>query len=340
MRAYRLFTLLLALLLCTAPGLAEATGAERGFFAMDTYMTITAYGEEAQSALEAAEECIHALEGLWSVTDAESEIYALNHAGGAAVPISADTEAILRFALEMAERTQGRFDPTIYPLLTAWGFTTGSYQVPAPEEIAALLPLVGYGQISLSGGEASLPEGVEVDLGAIGKGYAGDEAVAVLRQYGVSCALLNLGGGVQVIGARPDGNPWRVGVLMPFTQENFCVLEAEDCAVITSGDYQRYFTAEDGTLYGHILDPDTGYPAQSGLTSVTIVGAEGKACDALSTALFVMGLDGAIEHWRAHDDFEMLLLTDENGVYITEGLEDTFSLADGYADMEVTVIRR
>ena len=142
----------------------------------------------------------------------------------------------------------------------------------------------------------------------------------MLREYGVTSALLDLGGNVQALGSRTDGSAWRVGIVMPEDQTNFCVLEVRDAAVVTSGNYERFFTADDGAVYGHILDPKTGAPVENGLKSVTIVGAEGKKCDALSTALFVMGADAAIEHWRTYGDFEMVLLTEENVVYITEGV--------------------
>ena len=179
---------------------APALAAQRGFFAMDTYMAVSAEGENAEEALEAAEARVHELEALWSATDEESEIYALNHAGGEAVSISADTESILRFGAEMGARTGGCLDITLYPVSRLWGFTTGDYRVPSEAELAAALALVGHEQLELSPGAARLPEGAQVDLGALGKGWAGDEAVAVLRKYGVSSALLDLGGNVQALG--------------------------------------------------------------------------------------------------------------------------------------------
>ena len=332
----RLLPLMLLLVCLCAPALA----AQRGFFAMDTYMAISAEGENAEAALEAVEARLRGLEALWSVTDEGSEIYALNHAGGEAVPVCADTEAILRFGAEMGARTGGCLDITLYPVSRLWGFTTGDYRVPAGDELAAALALVGYGQLALSPGTAQLPAGMQADLGALGKGWAGDEAVAVLRECGVSSALLDLGGNVQALGGKADGSAWRVGIVMPGDGTNFCVLEVRDAAVVTSGNYERYFTAGDGTVYGHILDPQTGMPVDNGLVSVTVIGAEGKLCDALSTALFVMGKDAAIEHWRAYGDFDMVLLTDENAVYITEGLRDAFSLAQGYEGLALTVLTR
>lgn len=317
-----------------------AHAAQRGFFAMDTYMAISAEGENAEEALAAVEARMRGLEALWSVTEEGSEIYALNHAGGEAVNVSTDTASILRFGVEMGARTGGCLDITLYPVSLLWGFTTGDYRVPTAEALTGALALVDYGQLELSQGTARLPAGVQADLGALGKGWAGDEAVAVLREYGVTSALLDLGGNVQALGSKTDGSAWRVGIVMPEDGTNFCVLEVRDAAVVTSGNYERFFTAADGAVYGHILDPRTGAPVENGLKSATVVGTEGKLCDALSTALFVMGRDAAIEHWRAYRDFEMVLLTEENEVYITEGLRERFSLAEGYESLALTVLSR
>ena len=174
------------------------------------------------------------------------------------MPSGADTEAILRFGAAMGARTGGCLDITLYPVSRLWGFTTGDLRVPSETELAAALTLVGYEQLELSPGAARLPAGAQVDLGALGKGWAGDEAIAVLREYGVTSALLDLGGNVQALGSKADGSAWRVGVIMPEDQTNFCVLEVRDAAVVTSGNYERFFTADDGAVYGHILDPPHG----------------------------------------------------------------------------------
>lgn len=308
---------------------AEAPRAERSLFAMNTYMTFTAYGEGAEAALESASQRIEALESLWSVTDAESEIYRANHSGGEAVEVSDETAELVAFALEMAQKTGGALDPTIYPVLTAWGFTTDSHQVPAQEEIASLLEQVGYARIGLEGNALTVPDGMALDLGAVGKGCAGDLAAAVLREQGVESAILSLGGGIQAVGSRPDGSDWRIGIRAPWEEGSLGVLEISDAAVVTSGGYENYFEDAQGNIYWHILDPATGYPAESGLQSVTIVGDAGRLCDALSTALFVMGPDAAADYWRENGGFDMLLVTDEEEILVTEGIADRFTLNEG-----------
>ena len=331
----RLWKKLAALLLagvltgCSAPAEEMQQPVERSLFAMNTYMTFTAYGEDAQAALQEAEECIQQVEGLWSVTDEDSEIYQANHSGGQPVTVSEETAEIISFALEMAQRTGGALDPTIYPVLTAWGFTTDSKQVPSQQQIAQLLEQVGYDRIQLNGTELTVPDGMELDLGAVGKGYTADLVTEILRRHGVSSALISLGGNIQAIGSRPDGSNWRLGIRAPWESGNLGVLTVSDAAVVTSGGYENYFDDEQGNIYWHILDPSTGYPADNGLQSVTIVGREGKMCDALSTALFVMGAQSAEQYWRENGGFEMLLVTDSGEILITEGIAENFTLNEG-----------
>ena len=314
---------------------AEATA---GLFAMDTYLELTAYGAEVDAALEAAQARILELEGLWSLTDPSSDIYAVNHSGGAATQVSEDTAEVLSFALKMAGETGGALDPTLYPVLTAWGFTTDRYQIPDAETLSALLENTGYEKVSLDGQTVALPAGMELDLGAVGKGYAADETAQVLAGYGVESALLDLGGNVLALGSRPDGTPWRIGVRNPNTDGTLGVLEVTDQSVVVSGGYERYFVGKDGQRYWHILDPETGAPARSGLTQVAIISQESKLCDALSTALFVMGLEAATDLWRARQDFEMVLLADDGTVYLTEGLTERFTLNAGQEEREVQIL--
>lgn len=307
----------------------EPSESRISFPAMNTYMTFTACGERAQDALEAAKKLTLELEEKWSTTDARSEIYAANHSGGVPVPLSEESAAIVAFALEMAESTGGALDPTIYPLLTAWGFTTESKQVPSAEQIAERLARVDYSKIRLDGARLSVPEGMQLDLGAVGKGYAADLIARRLEKSGVESALLNLGGNVQAVGSRPDGGDWRIGIRAPWEDGMLGVLEISDAAVVTSGGYENYFVDAAGERYWHILDPESGRPARSGLQSVVIVGSEGKLCDALSTALFVMGAEAAEAYWRANGGFDMLLLTDGGEILLTEGLAGRFSLGEG-----------
>lgn len=307
------------------------------FFAMDTAMDFTVYGDAA--LLDEAETLIGSLEEQVSVTDEHSDIYAIDHTGSGS--LSGNAAELMAQALELCRRTGGALDISVYPIVRAWGFTTGSYQVPDEETIQSLLPLVDYTQIQYDAatGVVALPEGMEIDLGSVAKGYAGQLAAQMLREHGVQSALLNLGGNVQTVGAKPDGSPWQIGIKDPQGEDAMMVLSVEDQAVVTSGGYERYFE-QDGQTYWHIMDPSTGHPADSGLISVTIVGDEGVVCDGLSTALFVMGLEKAADLWAQSCDFEAVFVTASGEVYITEGLQDRFALTEQYADTPVSVIER
>ena len=330
--------LLSAAFLLTGCSGAPAQGPESAtFFAMDTAMDFTVYGDAA--LLDEAETLIGSLEEQVSVTDEHSDIYAIDHTGSGS--LSGNAAELMEQALELCRRTGGALDISVYPIVRAWGFTTGSYQVPDEETIQSLLPLVDYTQIQYDAatGVVALPEGMEIDLGSVAKGYAGQLAAQMLREHGVQSALLNLGGNVQTVGAKPDGSPWQIGIKDPQGEDAMMVLSVEDQAVVTSGGYERYFE-QDGQTYWHIMDPSTGHPADNGLISVTIVGDEGVVCDGLSTALFVMGLEKAADLWAQSGDFEAVFVTASGEVYITEGLRDHFALTERYADTPVSVIER
>lgn len=296
-------------------------------FAMDTYMMVTAYGECAQSAVDKAAAEIERLDSVLSTGDEDSEIYALNQQGGGTV--SEDTKYLLERSLEIWKDTGGTFDISIYPVMQAWGFTSGTYQVPSGQQLEELLSLVDSSKIVLDSGASTVAfetEGMQIDFGGIAKGYTSARIMDVFREEGVTSGLVSLGGNVQLLGSKPDGSRWRVGIQSPDSEEECLgILEAEDCAVITSGGYERYFE-EDGVSYHHIIDPATGYPADGGLESVTIVSADGTLADGLSTALFIMGREDAIEFWRKHsDEFDAILLEEDGTLYVTEGISEHFT---------------
>jgi thiamine biosynthesis lipoprotein len=307
---------------------------------MDTYMELRAYGDGAEEALEAAEQQILSLDNLLSVTEEGSEIYAINHSGGTPTAVSQDTEAVLTKALTLGKTTGGALAVTMYPVSRAWGFTTGEYQVPTETELQELLSHVDDSQVTVEDGTVTIPAEAEVDLGAVAKGYAGDLTAELLKGAGVTSALLNLGSStIRTIGTKPDGSNWRIAIQDPQDSEAYAgVVELGEGAVDTSGGYQRYFTGEDGTVYWHILDPSTGYPAKNGLISVTVVSQDAFTGDGLSTALFVMGLDKAIDYWRQRDDFEFVLIGDDGALYVSEGV--SFTPMGSYENAEVTVFHR
>lgn len=334
------FWLIIPLALCMFAGCTGTVSEQpqtNSFFAMDTVMDLTIYGNK--SLLADVETLISDLEEKVSVTDETGELYTINQTGTGTLTGSA--AELMQSALAMCQRTGGALDISIYPVVRAWGFTTESYQVPEAETLEGLLAHVDYTQIRYDAetGAVSVPDGMEIDLGSVAKGFVGSRAAQYLKENGVDSALLNLGGNVQTVGCRPDGDPWKIAVKDPRGGTPMIVLSIQDQAMVTSGGYERYFE-QDGNTYWHIMDPATGRPAESGLTSVTVVGDNGLACDGLSTALFVMGLEKSAALWQESDDFEAVFVTAEGDIYITAGLESNFALTEDHQDAVVRVIER
>ena len=334
--------LVLGLLLSLPAGCqVEDVEEESRIFAMDTVMTLTYHGQDRESGREAIEEgvaAVYELEDLLSATAPDSEISALNEAGQA--HLSPDTAQLLSAALELCALTGGALDITAYPAVEAWGFTTGEYRVPNQAELEELGDRIDYTQVSLDQEGASLPDGMKLDLGAVAKGYTADRLAKLAQERDITSALLDLGQStILALGAKPDGSPWRIGIQDPQGEGYLGVLELEGQAMGTSGGYQRYFE-RDGVRYWHIIDPATAAPARSGLLSVTVVSPSGLACDGLSTALFVMGLERGTQFWRDHPEleFEALFILEDGSLALTSGLKDSFTLAQGYEDREVEVL--
>ena len=338
----------------TACGETAAESETRTVYAMDTVMNLTVYGENAAAALESAEKELHTLdEAVLSRTAEGSELYALNASNGETVEYGADDilPALIETALTISDATEGAFDPTLAPVLDAWGFTkderrvpsadelkellshTGDApRVPSDEELSALLAHVGLEKLSVDGNTIALSDGAQLDLGGIAKGYAADLLRAQLEKEGVTSATLDLGGDVFVMGRKTDGGDWRIAVKDPADTESYLgVVSAADKFIVTSGVYERYFE-ENGVRYHHILDPKTGCPAESGLVSVTVLCENGAWADALSTACFVLGPDGALalrdDLANQGTDFELILVTDDGRVLYTDGLADAFTPND------------
>jgi len=326
------------LLLTGCTNRAEDTVSSRDVFAMDTYMNLKASGAAADSALNAAVERITELETMFSVTDESSVIWAVNHAEGKPVPIPAEVSDVLAAAQQTARESDNALAVSIYPVLRAWGFTTDSFQIPGETEIASLLTHVDDSRIRTDADTLTLPDDMEIDLGALVKGYTGDAVMEVMREHGVTSAIVSLGGNVQALGTKADGSAWSVGVTNPFdTAENLGIVRIKDCAVITSGNYERFFTDDAGNRYWHIIDPADGHPADNGAVSVTVIGKSGLRCDALSTALFVEGPERAVSHWKSSGDFEMILVTDDARLIVTEGIAKDF---ENLSPMPVEVVTK
>lgn len=310
-------------------GCTEEPPISRDIFAMDTLINIRIWGEYA--TLDSVCNMIYQLDSLLNAEDEGSDIYQLNNNGF--LVVKSDTERVLSEAIRYSEETNGTFDPTIYPLVSAW--KNAQLSPPDAEELSDLLPFVGTEHISIHGDAVSLSENAALDLGAIGKGFAAQECIDYLRNCKVECAIVTLGGNVQTLGSKPDGSEWAIGIADPENpNQSIGVLRFEgSLALVTSGGYQRYYEI-DGIKYHHILDPKTGYPAENELASVTILAQNGTLADAFSTALFVMGLEDASAFWRDRNDFEAVFILKDGSIIATDGAASLLT------DCEFTVIYR
>ena len=311
----------------SGPAVSDNEPVERELFAMDTYMNLRVWGDNAEEALEAAEQEIHRLDRLLSVSVEDSEIFRAN--AGETVELSEDTAILLEEAIQLSEETDGAFDVTIFPLMEAWGFSGGDYNVLSDSERKELLAVVGMDHVHYDPERRtlSLDRGTRIDLGGIAKGYLADCLAGLMRTRQVPAAMLSLGSStIQLTGAKPDGTQWSIALRDPEDENAFAgILRTEACVIDTSGGYERFFE-RDGKTYWHILDPATGAPAESGLLSVTVVGADGAEGDGLATALFVMGEERALDYWRARaDDFDLVLVREDGTITVTEGIQDAFT---------------
>ncbi|WP_409969983.1 FAD:protein FMN transferase [Bengtsoniella intestinalis] len=299
-------------------------------YAMDTVMNLTAYGDNAQVAIDQAEADLLALEAQISRTREGSEIYLLNQTGTST--LSDTAVELLRRSINYGALTGGAFSCTIAPVMDVWGFTTDTMAVPSEAVLSQAMALVDDTGVVIDGNAVTLGAGQAIDLGGIGKGYAAQLVADIFTAQNISNAMVSLGGNVYVLGGRTDGDPWRIGVQDPNNLSGYAgVLSMYTGFAVTSGGYQRFFE-ENGVTYHHIIDPSTGYSANAGLLSVTIVSPDdGTLCDALSTALYVMGEEAAIAFWRSGVvPFEMILLTEDGRAVVSSGLHDTFIAEEGY----------
>lgn len=296
------------------------------FYAMDTIMSVTASGKNAKNTVQKVKQAIIRLDTELSVSNPESLVYKMNNTG--MTQRNADIDYLLKRSLEAKDLTDGAFDICIYPLMEEWGFTDKNYHVPDKEVLDELCAKLATSKIDVNESDdtVSLSQDTRIDFGGIAKGYASKVACDIMHEEGIQSALLNLGGNVCAVGGKPDNTPWSVAVKSPDKSSDYlCILKIKDKCVITSGGYERYFK-ENGKTYHHILNPKTGYPAESGLISVTIISDDPTLADALSTALFVMGREKAIALWRENTDlFDFVLYDTNNRLYVSEGIKNVFS---------------
>lgn len=303
-------------------------------FGMGTVMMHRAFGKYAEESIKAVGNEALRLEEMLSRFKPGSEISKINNSAGMKCEsVGGDTYEVLSRANEFSKSCQGYFDVTVGPLVNLWNSEKDASRPPDQSRIKQILPLVNYNDLILDPGEKAArlrKTGQSIDLGGIGKGFAGDKFLEIFKEYGVTSAFTNIGGNVVTVGTKPDGSPWHIGIQHP-RQENGLIglISVVDKAVVTSGDYQRYFIDSKGKRYHHILDPCTGYPSESGLVSVTIVSESSTAADALSTIVFVAGMNKGLELLKGFSGTEAILVDRDLHVYLTKGLIDCFQAVEG-----------
>ena len=334
-----LLTPLAALLLGAAVpacsrGASEKPVARTEVGLLGTACTITIYKGYSEAALDESFARIARIEDEMTVNREESEVIRVNRAAGKApVQVSPDTLSVISRGLEICRVGDGAFDITVGPLVKLWGIGTSSARVPSQKEIRAALARMGWRDVQVLPDSSSVflrRPGMALDLGAIAKGYAADEVARILREHGVKAALVNLGGNVLTIGAKPDGTPWKIGVQNPEEPRgtHIGIIDVGETAVVTSGSYERYFEAG-GRRYHHILDTTTGAPVDNGLTAVMIVARDSTTADGYSTLVFALGLQkGRALVESSAGAIEALFITDKRDIYVTAGLRKRFRLTD------------
>src|SRR6056297_3049374 len=299
-------------------------------FLLDTHVTITLYGTTDENIFPEIFGEIQRLENILSVHVEGSDLDLLKeNAGIKPVKVSEDTIKLMEKSIKYSELTNGLFDITSGPLIDLWGIGTESAKITSKDEIKVAIGLIDYNKIKINKNERTIfleDEGMIANLGAIAKGYIADKVEEKLYELGVKSAIINLGGNVQLIGTKPDGTLFRIGIQDPDESRggNIGVYTGKDVTIVSSGDYERFFV-EDGVRYHHILNPKTGFPVETEIKSVSIITEESFEADALSTSVLLSGWDKGINIIENLNNVEAIFINKNHEVYVTEGLKENFN---------------
>ncbi len=300
------------------------------FFLMDTYMSLSVTASDAENIINESYQKISEIEKAISRTDENSDIYKLNNSDGEIIAVSDITYDILSIAIDCAIKTDGIFDPTISPITELWDVNSADASVPSQQEIQNALSSVSYKNIVLhADNKVQLLNGAQVDLGAVGKGYAADKVVEIYKKHGATQGVITLSGNVYFYGTKANGTLWNVGIKDPDDVSEVNIsLETAATSIVTSGAYERFFE-QDGIIYHHIFDTSTGYPTQQDLKSVSVICESSVLADIYSTALFAMGFDAAIEFSKT-EDINVILIRENNELYVSEQIAENITIGEKY----------
>lgn len=310
-----------ALLLTGCSGARSSTQTDQDLtytdMLFDTVIKIQILDPADESILDGLKKLCEKYDTMFSITNTDSELYKLNHANGQPFTVSSETANLIQEGIYYSELSGGAFDLTIEPVSALWDFKADKPTVPSSDAIAQAVSHVDYTKVDIQDNTITLedPE-AGIDLGAIAKGYIADQVKTYLKKQGIKHAIINLGGNVDVIGTKPDGSKYNIGIQKPFDESGEAItsVQLKDQTVVTSGIYERYFK-KNGKLYHHILDPRTGYPCENNLYSVSIITDSSTKADALSTTCFLLGYEKGMELIQSMDGVEAIFITDDEKVH-------------------------
>ena len=283
----------------------------------DTVIKIQILDPADESILDGLKKLCEKYDTMFSATNTDSELYKLNHANGQPFTVSSETVNLIQEGIHYSKLSGGAFDLTIEPVSALWDFKADKPTVPSSDAIAQAVSHVDYTKVDIQDNTVTLedPE-AGIDLGAIAKGYIADQVKTYLKKQGIKHAIINLGGNVDVIGTKPDGSKYNIGIQKPFDESGEAItsVQLKDQTVVTSGIYERYFK-KNGKLYHHILDPRTGYPCENNLYSVSIITDSSTKADALSTTCFLLGYEKGMELIQSMDGVEAIFITDDEKMH-------------------------
>lgn len=300
-------------------------------FMIDTYITITLYGTEDETILDMLFTRIKELENILSVHVETSDLYKIKeNAGTYYTKVSGETMEVIEKAIYYSKISDGLFDVTSGPLIELFHEAMTNEKIPSQKRISNSLKFIDYKKIIIDKERKEImleDDKMSIDLGAIAKGYIGDKITNEIKKIGIESAIINLGGNVILIGSKPDGEDFDIGIQEPdeATGNPLGVISASDMSIVTSGDYERFFI-QDGVRYHHILNPFTGFPSNNNLRAVSVVSKKSFDGDALSTTLFLLGLEKGLEMVNDIDDVDAIFITKEKEIYLSTNIEKKFNL--------------
>jgi len=311
----------------------------RSEYALGTKCSVTLFDRAKDSVYRDIFARVREIDNLMSVNIPSSDISRINKAAGIdRVKVNKDTFTVIKRAVFYAEISGGAFDPSVGPLVSLWGIGSDNERVPSQEEIEKTLPLINWRNIELDEETRSVflnRKSMALDLGAIAKGYAADEAAAIIKNAKVKRAIIDFGGNIVTLGEKKTGTPWKVGIQNPnkIRGDYFGIIQlntAEKQTIVTSGAYER-FSEINGERYHHILSTVTGYPVKNGLLSVTVIHSDSTHADAISTSLFALGFEKGLELLDFFPGTEAVFVFEDNSVRVTPGVnlritDNTFTI--------------